>query len=89
MKQKLLRSIDSFVNLLYMYMKTGAAQFAQENFPKIVNNIWDDSKTDEENLKEIKDMFEMNKKLNETGCGNAEAAKVIAAFQEGWLNKDF
>ena len=86
-KRAVLHEIDSFVNLLYMYMKTGAADFAQKNFPELVNNVWDDSKTEAENLEEIKNMFEMNKKLNETPAGNPEAAKTIAAFQEGWLDK--
>lgn len=87
MKQKILREIESFVNLLYMSMKIGAAEFAQNNFKKLVDEQWDDSKTNEENLKNIKDMFELNKNLNNTPAGNPEAAKVIEIFQEGWLNK--
>ena len=86
MKQKLLREIDSFHDICYMMMKISAGDFAKENFPKLVNNVWDDNKSDEENLNEVKDMFETNRKLNET-AGNQAAAQVIAAFQEGWLNK--
>ena len=86
MKQKLLKEIDDFQHLCYMAMRISAGDFTKENFPKLVNNIWDDNKSDEDNLKEVKDMFETNKKLNET-VGNPEAAKVISAFQEGWLNK--
>lgn len=86
MKQKLLKEIDDFQHLCYMAMKISAGDFAKENFPKLVNNIWDDNKSDEENLNEIKEMFDTNKKLNES-IGNPAAAQVIAAFQEGWLNK--
>lgn len=88
MKQKLLRAIDSFVNLLYMMMKTSAAEFAQENFPNVVKNVWDNSKSDEENIKEIKEMFENNRVINEI-LGNTNVTEVIKAFQDGWLNKDF
>lgn len=86
MKQKILKSIDEFQHLCYMAMRLSAGDFAKDNFPKLVENLWDDNKSDEENLKEVKDIFETNKKLNQT-VGNPEAAKVIAAYQEGWLDK--
>jgi hypothetical protein len=86
MKQKLLNTIDSFVNLCYTAFKIDAGNFAKNNFPKLVNNLWDESKSDEYNLKEIKDMFETNKKLNES-VGNQAAAQVIDVFQKGWLNE--
>ena len=86
MKNKLLKNINEFHHLCYMAMRIGAGDFAKENFPKIIEENWDDEKTDKENLKTVKDMFETNRKLNET-IGNPEAAKVIAAFQEGWLDK--
>jgi len=86
MKQKLLNTIDSFVNLCYTAFKIDAGNFAKNNFPKLVNNLWDESKSDEYNLKEIKDMFETNKKLNES-VGNQTAAQVIDVFQKGWLNE--
>jgi len=78
-KVELLREIDSFVNTCYMLMKNGAAQFAQENFTKLVNQNWDDTKSDEENTNEVKRMLEMNKVLNENMENNA-AAQVIDTF---------
>lgn len=86
MKEKILNEIDEFVRLCYTAFKLGAGDFAKENFPTIVENFWDDEKSDKENLKTIKQMFETNKKLNEIN-GSKEAAKVIEVFQEGWLNK--
>jgi hypothetical protein len=86
MKKRILKDIDEFQHLCYMAMKISAGDFAKENFPKLVENFWDDNKSDTENLNEIKKMFETNKTLNET-MGNPDAAQVIAAFQEGWLSK--
>lgn len=86
MKDKLLSSINEFQHLCYMAMKIGAGDFAKDNFPKLIENIWDDEKNDEDNLKEIKDMFETNRVLNQT-MGNHDAAQVIAAYQDGWLSK--
>ena len=86
MKQRLLKSIDEFQHLCYMAMRINAGDFAKENFPKLVENFWDENKSDKDNLKAIKDMFETNRQLNNT-IGNPEAAKVIAAYQEGWLDK--
>ena len=62
-----------------MLMKNGAARFAQENFTKLVNQNWDDTKSDEENTNEVKRMLEMNKVLNEN-MGNNAAAQVIDTF---------
>ena len=87
MKQKLLNEIDNFVEVCYMMFKIGAGDFAKENFPKIVENFWNDDKTDQENLQTVKNMFEANRKLNETPMGNPNVAQVIKAFQDGWLNK--
>ena len=78
-KVELLREIDSFVNTCYMLMKNGAAQFAQENFTKLVNQNWDDTKSDEENTEEVRKMFDMNMKLNKV-TGNTDASGVIEAF---------
>ena len=86
MKNKLLKNINEFHHLCHMAMRIDAGNFAKENFPKIIEENWDDKKTDKENLKAVKDLFETNRKLNET-IGNPEAAKVIAAFQECWLYK--
>ena len=86
MKQKLLKEIDSFVHLCYMAFKMSAGDWAKENFVPLVENFWDEKRSDEENIKEIKEMFETNRVLNEN-IGNPAAAQVIKAFQDGWLNK--
>lgn len=86
MKQKLLKEIDSFVHLCYMAFKMHAGDWAKKNFVPLVENFWDEKRSDEENIKEIKEMFETNRVLNET-IGNPAAAQVIKAFQDGWLNK--
>lgn len=67
-------------------MKMSAGDFAKENFPKLVENFWDDNKTDEDNLKVVKDMFEANRILHQL-TGYPNTAQVIAAYQEGLLNK--
>lgn len=87
MKKKLHEAIDDFVNALNTMFKIGAADFAKKNFPQIVDNFCEDSRTDEENLKVVRGMFEANEKLNSNGMGNPEAAKVIRAFINGWLDK--
>ena len=69
-----------------MMMKTTAGDFAGKYFPKLINDAWDDSKSDEDNLCAVKDVFEFNKKLNER-FGHPEAAQVIGAFQDGWLKE--
>lgn len=86
MKEQILSAITDFVKSLQTMFKIGAADFVKENFPKLVNNFWDDSKTDEENLKEIKELFDVNKNLN-NATGNTEVTKVIEVFQQGWLDK--
>lgn len=86
MKEQILSAITDFVKTLQTLFKIGAANFVEENFPKLVNNFWDDSKTDEENLKEIKQVFDANKKLN-NAVGNTEVSKIIEVFQQGWLDK--
>lgn len=86
MKEKILKSIDNFVNICYIMFKIGAGNFAKKDFSIIVNNVWDESQSDEQNLINIKSVFNMNKNLNEM-LGNMNAAKTIDAFVEGWLNK--
>lgn len=86
MKQKILDAINEFVSICYTMFKLSAGDFAKENFPKIVDNFWDETKSSEENVNAVKEMFETNRKLNEA-IGNPAAAQVIAAFQKGWLNK--
>ncbi len=86
MKEKILNEINDFVNVCYTMFKIGAGDFAKENFPKLVENIWDDSKTDEENFKEVKSLFESNVAINES-FGNIESAKTIRIFMTGWLDK--
>lgn len=86
MKKRILNSITDFYNLCYTMFKIVAGDFAKNNFPTIVEKFWDENKSDEDNLKSIKSAFELEKRLQESN-GGSEAAKVISAFQEGWLNK--
>ena len=86
MKQKILDAIKDFVSICNTMFKLGAADFAKEYFPKLVENNWDDNQTDEHNFKEIFDLFELNKRLNEIQ-GNKNAAQTIEVFMDGWLNK--
>ncbi len=78
-KQTILHNVDSFVNTCYMFMKISAAEFASNNFKKLINENWNESKSDEENTEEVRRMFDMNMKLN-TAAGNTAAASVIEAF---------
>jgi hypothetical protein len=85
MKEKILKEIDSFVNMCYTMFKIGAGDFAKENFPTLVENFYDKNKSDEENYKAIKDMFELNIVFNQKI--NEEVAKIIQTFLDGWYNK--
>lgn len=86
MKEKILKSINDFVDICYTMFKIGAGDFAKKNFSVLVNNIWDDSQSDEQNFINIKSMFNMNKKLNEIQ-DNMDAAKTIDIFVKGWLDE--
>ena len=86
MKEKILKSIDDFVNICYTMFKIGAGDFAKKHFPDLVNNVWDDSQSDEQNLIAIKSMFDTNMNLNEIQ-GNVNAAQTIDVFVKGWLDK--
>lgn len=86
MKDKILNSIKDFANTCYTMFKIGAGDFAKEKFPTLVENFYDENKSDAENLKIIRNMFECNIILNESR-GNNEAVKCIKAFLEGWYNK--
>lgn len=86
MKEKILNEINDFVNTCYTMFKIGAGDFAKENFTKLIENTWDDSKTDEENFKEVKSLFENNAAINES-LGHTEVAKTIRIFMTGWLDK--
>lgn len=86
MKEKILKSIDDFVSICYTIFRIGAGDFAKKNFYDLVNNVWDDSQSDEQNLINIKSMFDVNKKLNEIQ-GNKNAVQTIEVFVEGWLDK--
>ena len=81
MKEKILKEIDSFVNMCYTMFKIGAGDFAKENFPRLVENFYDENRSDEENYKAIKDMFELNIVFNQKT--NEEVAKAIQIFLEG------
>lgn len=86
MKEKILKSINDFVSTCYTMFKIGAGDFVKKNFPVLVNNVWDDSQSDEQNINNIKSMFDMNKNLNEIQ-GNIDAAQTIDVFVKGWLDK--
>ena len=86
MKEKILKSIDDFVDTCYTMFKIGAGDFAKKNFPVLVNNVWDDSQSDEQNLINIKSMFDTNMNLNKIQ-GNVNAAQTIDVFVKGWLDK--
>lgn len=86
MKEKILKSINDFVDTCYTMLKIGAGDFAEKNFPVLVNNVWDDSQSDEQNLINIKSIFNLNKNLNETQ-NNISAAQIIDIFVKGWLDK--
>lgn len=86
MKEKILKSINDFVDTCYTMLKIGAGDFSKKNFPVLVNNVWDNSQSDEQNLINIKSIFNLNKKLNETQ-GNISAAQIIDIFVKGWLDK--
>ena len=86
MKEKILKSIDDFVDTCYTMFKIGAGDFAKKNFPALVNNVWDDSQSDEQNLINIKSMFDTNMNLNKIQ-GNVNAAQTIDVFVKGWLDK--
>ncbi|MBO6272557.1 hypothetical protein J6O48_07230 [bacterium] len=86
MKEKILKSIDDFAVTCYTMFKIGAGDFAKKNFPVLVNDIWDESESDEQNLIIIKSMFNVNKNLYEVQ-GNMSAAQTIDVFVKGWLDK--
>ena len=86
MKEKILNEINDFVNTCYTMFKIGAGDFAKKHFPALVNNVWDDSQSDEQNLIIIKSMFDVNKNLNEVQ-GNKNAVQTIEVLVEGWLDK--
>lgn len=86
MKEKILNEINDFVNTCYTMFKISAGDFAKENFTKLIENTWDVSKTDEENFKEVKSLFESNAAINES-LGHTEVAKTIRIFMTGWLDK--
>lgn len=84
MKKVLLNSIDSFVSALFTFGKVGQAQFVRTNFPKIVEGVWDDDKSDSDNIKNVEDQFIFNKNLNQFQ-GNTIVSQCIDAFLEGWF----
>lgn len=84
MKKVLLNSIDSFVSALFTFGKVGQAQFARTNFPKIVEGVWADDKSDAENIKNVEAQFVFNKNLNQFQ-GNTVVSQCIDAYLEGWF----
>lgn len=86
MKEKILKQIEDFVSTLYTFFKIGAGDFAEKNFPKLVENNWDNTKSDKENLEYIKSVFTTEAML-QRNVNQEEIAKVLEAFKTGWLDK--
>lgn len=85
-KDRINKGINDFVSACYTFGKIGAGDFADNNFHKIVDEAWDDTKSDAENLRSIKETLEFNIAMNNAN-GNTEAAKVIDAYMKGWFSK--
>jgi len=86
MKEKILNEIKNFSDMCYTMFKIGAGDYAKQNFPNLVENFYDENRSDKENFKAIKDMFELNIVFNQHS-GNLKAAAVIETFLNGWYNK--
>ena len=86
MKEQILKSIDDFVSTCYTFFKVSAGDFAKENFPIIVENVWDDEITDLDNYENIKKLFQTNAILL-SHQNKDQAAKCIEIFLEGWFDK--
>lgn len=86
MKQRILDSIKDYIRTLETMFRISAAEFVKEKFPKLVNEYWEEGKTDDENRKEIRDAFERSVFLVKMQ-GHDEAAKVISIYLEGWFDK--
>lgn len=86
MKEKILKQIEDFVNTLYTFFKIGAGDFAKKNFPELVENNWDNTKSDKENLEYIKSIFSTEAIL-QRNINKEEIAKVLEIFKTGWLDK--
>ena len=86
MKTKVLNSINNFVNILFTMFKVPQGEFAKKEFPKIVDNFWNDNASDAENLKAVKDAFQLEKEMQDMS-NNRPVAMLIESFQSGWLNK--
>lgn len=86
MKEKILNEINNFANMCYVTCKFGAGDYAKEKFPTFVENFYDENRSDKENFKAIKNMFELNIVFNQHS-GNFKAAAIIETFLNGWYNK--
>lgn len=86
MKEKILKCIEDFVNTLYTFFKISAGDFAKKNFPELVENNWDSTKSDKENLEYIKSVFGTEAILQRR-INKEEIAKVLEMFKTGWLDK--
>ena len=78
-KNELLHQIESFVNAYMFIMKNEVIDYANENFTKLVNEKWEDSKSDDENILEVMNTLKTNIAI-EKAMGNKEVVKVIETF---------
>lgn len=85
MKTLILKKVDEYVSLLNTMFKLQQADFVKNNIPTLINNVWDESKSDQDNLKELKGMLTLNTNLNKQ-LGNNQASELIKIFLEQYLN---
>ena len=85
MKTLILKKVDEYVSLLNTMFKLNSADFVKNNIPTIINNVWDESKSDQDNLNELKGMLTLNANLNKHQ-GNNQASELIKIFLEQYLN---
>lgn len=85
MKTLILKKVDEYVNLLNTMFKLQQADFVKNNIPTIINNVWDESKSDQDNLKELKGMLILNANINKH-IRNKQTSELIKIFLEQYLN---
>lgn len=85
MKTLILKKVDEYVSLLNTMFKLQHADFVKNNIPTLINNVWDESKSDQDNLKELKGMLTLNANLNEHQ-GNQQASELFKIFLEQYIN---
>lgn len=86
MKNKVLKEIESFTSILYMFGKINVAKGAEKLFTDIVNQSWDPNKDDETNLKAVRSSFNITKTMNEFH-NNSDIVTCINLFMSEHLSK--